>query len=367
MFRGRALLAPCLLTAFWILARSATFQDSVQDFGHEARILDAATNGPTAKSNIRTNRSELKFTAWPKDKTRAAGVIFGNPVSKIFADLPQFEAGPAQHYKRSPPAVGVSIFSALESARNHQQSESQLPTADQQNYKPQPGKGATETTPAPGHSASRLSLYGYAFWRDDGNQGLAPFAQYGGSQHGLIASYRLGDSKTAPALFGRISGALDSLRNAEAATGVRWQPSHKLPLSLAVERRFRRDAADAIAAYLFGGWSSDQMPFGAQLSVYGQAGAVRADSGPEKLDHFYDGQVRLERKALTIGKANLSVGGGAWAGGQSGINRVDAGPTAAINFGLGQTSFQLSADYRFRVTGNAAPASGPAITLSASY
>jgi len=43
------------------------------------------------------------------------------------------------------------------------------------------------------------------------------------------------------------------------------------------------------------------------------------------------------------------------------------GPSAGISFRLGEAQGRVAADYRFRVAGNAEPASGPALTLTAGF
>ncbi len=218
------------------------------------------------------------------------------------------------------------------------------------------------------NSARRWSLYAYGFWRQgEAANAIAPAAQYGGSQAGLIGSYRLQDSPYAPALFLRTSSGLEDTKQAEIAAGLRWRALQQLPVEISIERRFRRGAADAVAAYVAGGWNSMPLPYRFKLSGYGQAGILRADQGAKKLSHFYDGQIRAERKIAQVGKVKIMAGGGAWAGGQRGVDRLDLGPTASVELGLAQTSFRLSADYRFRAAGNARPGSGPAITLSAGY
>jgi hypothetical protein len=339
----------------------------MQDFGHEALLLETSTDSDMAGTNALIGNGNSETRAWPDRTPPAASAYFGKTTTNVVNGFAPLIVGSTQRRKMPFLSASIPILHTVESTRISGQAQSEAFTEELVNYHPQPHRTSTAVLPVTGKTTSRLSLNMYAFWRDEGSQGLAPLAQYGGSQLGLVASYRLGNTTKAPALFARASGALDIFQSAEAAAGVRWQPTRKIPISLAVERRFRHESDDAVAAYLFGGWSSDQLPVGAELSVYGQAGIVRADRGPKKIDHFYDGQVRLERRVLNAGKVHLTVGGGAWAGGQSGVNRTDAGPTAAVNFGLGQTSFRLSADYRFRMAGNATPPSGPAITLSASY
>ncbi|MEP7223149.1 MAG: hypothetical protein ABI673_10855 [Novosphingobium sp.] len=55
-------------------------------------------------------------------------------------------------------------------------------------------------------------------------------------------------------------------------------------------------------------------------------------------------------------------------GAQRGASRVDVGPSAGIVLRLGDAAAaRLAMDWRFRVAGHAAPASGPAVTLSAGF
>jgi len=62
------------------------------------------------------------------------------------------------------------------------------------------------------------------------------------------------------------------------------------------------------------------------------------------------------------------VGGGVWGGAQKGAARLDIGPSATMTIGLGESAAaRLGLDWRFRVAGDAAPASGPALTLSAGF
>jgi hypothetical protein len=64
----------------------------------------------------------------------------------------------------------------------------------------------------------------------------------------------------------------------------------------------------------------------------------------------------------------VRAGAGAWGGAQKGASRLDLGPAATMGLGLGASaSARLALDWRFRVTGDAAPSSGPALTLSAGF
>jgi hypothetical protein len=98
-------------------------------------------------------------------------------------------------------------------------------------------------------------VYAYSFWRFGGGNGpsLAPGAQYGGSQSGLIATLDpFGDTDRGVAMLVRGSLTPDGSEK-ELALGVRWKPSADFPLSFSAERRFGIGAPDRFAAYLAGG------------------------------------------------------------------------------------------------------------------
>ena len=82
---------------------------------------------------------------------------------------------------------------------------------------------------------------------------------------------------------------------------------------------------------------------------------------------FVDGQLRVDRPIATIGPTEIRAGGGAWGGAQQGANRLDVGPTASVKVSSGQIGARLGVDWRFRVVGDAAPSSGPAMTLAAGF
>ncbi|MCH2487899.1 MAG: hypothetical protein MK010_09195, partial [Erythrobacter sp.] len=63
----------------------------------------------------------------------------------------------------------------------------------------------------------------------------------------------------------------------------------------------------------------------------------------------------------------ISIGAGAWGGVQRGAGRLDIGPSASVALRLGRSPVWLSADYRFRIAGDAQPGSGAAVTLSTGF
>ncbi len=117
------------------------------------------------------------------------------------------------------------------------------------------------------------------------------------------------------------------------------------------------------AAYAVTELAPFRLPFGASGEVYLQGGYV----GGRFATAFVDGQARVERPLARVGETELRAGAGAWGGAQKGAARLDVGPTAALAFNLGEARGRLSADYRFRITGDAQPASGPALTISAGF
>jgi len=149
-------------------------------------------------------------------------------------------------------------------------------------------------------------------------------------------------------------------RGAEAALGVEWQPSARLPVRLLAERRqaLGADGRSAFALIAHGGISDAKAPGGLRLDGYGQAGIVGAASR----DLFADGALRL---SLPFGR--VKVGAGLWGAAQPGVSRLDSGPQAALRLPMGNGNVAVAIDWRLRVAGNAGPRSGPSLTLSTDF
>ena len=79
-------------------------------------------------------------------------------------------------------------------------------------------------------------------------------------------------------------------------------------------------------------------------------------------DLFVDGAARVGAR---IG--GVDVGGGVWGAAQPGLARLDIGPQASVRLPLAGTGIRLSADWRFRIAGDAAPASGPTLTVGTDF
>lgn len=225
-----------------------------------------------------------------------------------------------------------------------------------------PSPPAIPSHPRPVH------FYGYSFVRKSSASGLtAPGGQYGGSQSGFIVTWdilppRRGQDRPRLALLARGAIAHGDRSDREFAAGVRWHPLPRLPLSLSVERRFRPERPDANAAYVAGG-TSLALPRAFRLDGYAQAGFVSGPSaGP-----FFDMSMLADRKITGVAGGTVRAGAGLWGGGQSGTFRIDIGPAVRTDIAVAKATLRLSADWRIRVAGDAAPASGPTMTLSTSF
>lgn len=194
-----------------------------------------------------------------------------------------------------------------------------------------------------------------------------PSGAYGASQAGAVLRYRLvPESGHRPMLYLRASSALQRPRGEEAALGLALRPLPKVPLALMGEARITRTASGNVlrpAAALVSELPPQQLPLGVRGEAYVQAGWV----GGKDHTAFVDGQARAEKSIANLGKFTLRAGGGAWGGAQRGASRLDLGPTATLAVPLGGANGRISADWRFRVAGDAAPGSGPALTLSAGF
>lgn len=206
----------------------------------------------------------------------------------------------------------------------------------------------------------RWSGAAWLLQRRDGDVALAPGGTLGGSQAGARLLYRLNDNVVRPlALSGRAYVPLRRPAGAEAALGVDWRPNARLPVHLLVERRQRlgSEGRSAFAATVYGGGSVSLGP-SLRLDGYAQTGMV----GLRSRDFFVDGAARLSR---TMGP--LELGGAIWGAAQPGAARLDAGPQLSAPLRTGDATLRLSAEYRFRIAGDARPASGPSLTLGVDF
>lgn len=211
--------------------------------------------------------------------------------------------------------------------------------------------------------------YAYSFWRNGNSDGgLAEGGQYGGGQSGFVTTFELQpyDRRNAPqrfALLVRATIAHDEIKEREVGFGVRWRPVKALPVSITAERRLRHDRADAFALYAAGGVNAVDLPLAFKLEGFAQTGVVGGKDGGA----FFDGFVRADRDVARSEHMSLHLGAGSWAGGQRGAARVDVGPSIRSDIDILQTPIRITADWRFRIAGDARPGNGLALTLSTGF
>lgn len=211
----------------------------------------------------------------------------------------------------------------------------------------------------------RWHLGAWAFWRS--GSGAAPLAtqggRLGGSQVGARLDYDLTPdwgARLAP--YARLTSALDRPSSPEAAAGLAWQPSRRVPISLLAERRIAlgKGGRNANALFVIGGFGPTLLAQGFHAEAYGQAGMV----GFSRRDLVADGKVALLR---ALPRTPLSAGFSLSGGAQPGVSRLDVGPELRLRLPLSRANARLSVEWRQRIAGQAAPGSGLAVTLASDF
>ncbi len=222
---------------------------------------------------------------------------------------------------------------------------------------------------ASGARRARFSADAWLAWRA-GARGLASAGGatpvYGGSQAGAVLRYDLAAaSRHRPAAYLRAVQAV-AARESDLAGGLALRPVPAVPVTVQAEARLTRrgDKTELVpAVFLSGGLHEVRLPGGLAARGYAQAGYV----GGRLPTGFADGSLIAERPLWRDRGSLLAAGVGAWGGAQRGASRLDLGPSASLRFRLGEGTARVSADYRVRVAGNAAPAAGAAVTISAGF
>jgi len=215
---------------------------------------------------------------------------------------------------------------------------------------------------------SRWSGDGWLMWRDDTTTPITSGRpSYGRSQMGAVVRYELAPGAAQrPQAYLRGSAALQGAREQEVAVGLSARPLARVPLRMAAELRASDRATGSEvrpAAFVVTELAPQHLPAGMVAEAYAQAGYV----GGRVHTAFVDGQARADRSLASAGDFDLRAGAAAWGGAQREGARLDVGPSASLSFQLGHARGRVAADYRFRVAGDAEPASGPALTLSAGF
>ncbi len=240
-----------------------------------------------------------------------------------------------------------------------------LPTA--WDRKDDPRIATNEEAPSaaltPSAPASRQALHGggWIVWRPDAaGQSLGTGGQLGGSQVGarLIVPLAFNDRLRASL---RANAPLQRRKDYEIAPGISLRPFQGIPVELIVERRLRgaAQARDVTSIFVAGG-ATRQWPNGDwQTDIYAQAGMV----GTQHPSLFAEGAATLRR---SVGRGS-AIGLGLWGGIQPRINRLDVGPSASTMVGPQALNLRLTLDWRVRISGDARPGSGVAISMSKDF
>ena len=208
----------------------------------------------------------------------------------------------------------------------------------------------------------------WIFLRDDNlGPSLSENPGYGRSQAGAVLRYNLVTrSSLQPRLYARVSAAISAPQERELASGVSVRPVPSLPIRVQAEGRLTEYAGGSevrAAAFAVTELPVARLPGKFRLEGYAQGGYVTGEFATP----FVDGQVRIQRSVPAWQGYDLQLGAGAWGGAQERAGRLDVGPTVSFSVPLGRGAARVSADYRFRVAGDAEPSSGPALTLSAGF
>ena len=268
----------------------------------------------------------------PRGPTRLTGVIpTPTPAPQFYSPIPSLDNWPVSHFAMaSMPATRPAVVVPGQS----------LPV---------------------GNKLDRLQLSAWALLRPQqggisGPQSLATGGTLGGSQAGARLNYnvtrQIAASFRTTSEVGRPGG--------EVAAGMRIQPVGGIPLWFTAERRQRigkyGGGRNAFALFFEGGVYDRPMPWQFSLDAYLQGGVV----GLHHRDRFVDGGFTLTRPVYK----QFSAGFGVWGAAQPGVYRVDAGPRISMRV---RNNVRVHADWRQRLAGNAAPGSGPALTLAGDF
>lgn len=377
-FRGQPLLLLGGLLAGWFALRASTWEplltlpappplvDAVPLLVQVPAPVQVASNAIAAPIAVRL--------AVARAVAPAVSVSPQPPIAPIAALSPSVAPGAARR-SMAPAAPRYAVGHNLLLAAGLAQTE--LPAMLLAYLRaPTPGAGVPAASPPllavrePG--VARWSADAWLLLRGETTAPVpAGLPSYGRSQTGGVLRYLLAPaSARRPQAYARANAALAGPRDEELAAGLSARPLPGLPLRVAAEVRLGRTAEGTDvrpAAYAVTELPPFRLPAGARGEAYLQAGYV----GGRFATAFVDGQGRAERPVARFGPgkqgAELTAGAGVWGGAQKGAARLDVGPTAALTFRLGEVRGRVAADYRLRIAGDAQPASGPALTISAGF
>lgn len=348
--RSRPFTLLALLAAGWLGLRAIAFDFSPLPPVGDSVVMAGKRQVPAVLGAVPFARADPQVAMsapWPAPW--AATALAGVPASR----------GPR------PPTAQIKAAPPLPIAPDLLTGDALPPQADPSGPLPRLADAPALSVPA---LATRRDNFAFSAWllarSGTGTPALSGRAALGGSQAGVRGSWRLDRAGRAEA-FARLSSTGRAGDGAEAALGVALSLYRRLPLQLVAERRQAiagTGGRSAFAAYIVGG--VDTVRAGpALIDAYGAAGMV----GLRSHDLFAEGSAIARIPVARIGPVDLSAGGGVWAAAQPGASRVDVGPRAQLRWREGQVRPVISLDWRQRVSGEARPRSGPALTVGADF
>jgi len=209
-------------------------------------------------------------------------------------------------------------------------------------------------------TGSRWTVDGWLFLRDGHGDALGQGGTLGGSQAGLRIARALSETS---AIYARISGAIDRPRQPELALGASWRPHAAMGWSLNAERRVALDGngRDSFALFIAGGIGPQPIAGEWRLEGYAQAGVV----GLKRRDTFVDGRLSITRPVGSGQADRLRIGVTMSGAAQPQVERLDIGPR--IEWRPADMPLSAALEWRQRIAGNAAPGSGPALTIGTHF
>ncbi|MCL6250939.1 hypothetical protein M3P36_07790 [Altererythrobacter sp. KTW20L] len=384
--RGQPLVVLVALVACWTLVRAATWSSPLPEDGADLAAVAATQPMPAADEQPPEAQDSPAPPAWQAPPVPALPL---QPAPLLPVEVPPIEepsAGPlaavnttaANPRAAVPPRLAAGHAMLLAAGFAHMRVPPEIaaffdpPAASAQARLAQapsvPAAAPARSSSPAAARQSRWSADGWLMWRDDTTTPITSGRpSYGRSQLGAVVRYELAPGAAQrPQAYLRASAALQGAREQELAAGLSARPLARVPLRMAAELRASDRASGSEvrpAGYVVTELAPQSLPAGLVAEGYAQAGYV----GGQVPTAFVDGQARLDRSLASAAGFDLRAGAAAWGGAQREGARLDVGPTASLGFQVGATRGRLAADYRFRVAGDAEPASGPAITLSAGF
>ncbi len=359
--RGQPVIVFLAVALGWIAMRAAIWSNPLV---HDATRIDAGAIGAEFADAAPVLPSNGVSALAPKASVPLARAAeYAKRKSRTDPPLP--------NWQMQPETVGPHVAVRSEGQRVVLASAAFASSADAPSEPTTEIDDAAERSPVYSGRSTRWHVDGWYAWRAGSGQprvvaGGPRAPAYGGTQGGLVVRYDLAANARRPQLYVRTTHAPAPPSQADVAIGLGLRPVAGIPVHIQAEARATRmlgqtEVRPAVVA--ISELAPADAPLGFRVEAYAQAGYV----GGREATAFVDGQVRVDRALLTLGMADLRLGGGAWGGAQKYTERLDVGPGLTLDLREAGVPARLSLDYRMRVAGRAQPNNGPALTFSTGF